>query len=273
MASPSGPASESEGKIGRSPTGSETLPFDLVASFYRQMKPQRLYPVIVRLRENKKRSQSLVEPIHLRPVIPGAIVTPADYTLDSNHPQTNPQFFVTPLARGRLENARMEVYHGGRLVGTITFPMKAVTQCLTWVLLCLAFVIPYGAYWITTHTNLTRAGTKLERNSNKENLEANGTKETPEKKATNAGAPVANFTPSKLAKADGGVEHALSRILPDSPLSQRVAASAQDAYEIVHSGSDYNLSFCLAALLLGATCISWAMHTTWKGKRYVRPVH
>jgi len=272
MAPPSGPVSENLGKTGRRPTGGETPPFDLLASFYRQMKPHRLYPLIVRLRENKKRPQSLVEPIHLRPVIPGAIVTPADYTLDPNHPQTNPPFFVTPLARGRLENARMEVYHGGRLVGTITLPMKAVTQCLTWVLLCLAFAIPYGAYWITTHTNLTRAGTKLERNPNKENREVNPANETPEKKAMDAEDP-ANSMTSKLGKADGGVEHALARVLPDSPLSQRVATTAQDAYEMVHSGSDYNLSFCLAALLLGATCISWAMHTTWKGKRHARPIH
>jgi hypothetical protein len=272
MASPSGPVSESLGKTGRRPTGSETLPFDLVASFYRQMKPQRLYPLIVRLRENKKRPQTLVEPIHLRPVIPGAIVTPADYTLDLNHPQTNPPLFVTPLARGRLENARMEVYHGGRMVGTITLPMKAVTQCLTWVLLCLALAIPYGAYWITSHTNLTRAGTKLERNPNKENREMNRN-DPSEKKAMDAEDQPVNSTTGKLGKVDGGVEQALSRALPDSPLSQRVATAAQDAYEMVHSGSDYNLSFCLAALLLGATCISWAMHTTWKGKRYARPVH
>jgi hypothetical protein len=273
MASPSGPVSDGQGKAGRPPTGSETLPFDLGASFYRQMKPQRLYPLIVRLRENKKRPQSMAGPLHLRPVIPGAIVTPADYTLDESHSQTNPPFFITPLARGRLENARVEVYDQGRLVGTIALPMKAVTQCLTWVLLCLTFAIPYAAYWIATQTNLTRAGTKLERNTRKDR-EMNPANEPPEKKeGAQADGSMANSATTKLSKVGGGVEHALLHVLPDAPLSQQVAALAQDAYELVHSGPDYNLSFCIAALLLGATCISWATHTTWKGKRRAWPVH
>jgi len=250
------------------------LPFTLVARFSRQMKPHRLYPLVVHLRQNKRqRDEGNIGTLHLRPVIPGAIVTPADYTLDLDHPDTNPPFFVTPLAKGTLRNARMEVFQQGRLVGTIALPMKAVRQTFTWFLLFLTIVVPFSTYWLARHTNLTREGATIESRTTDDDQVPQLPDDRAVKKSNEEGvnekAP-ATFT--KLPKFEGGVERSMARALPDAPISQTVASTAQDVYQFVHSGPDFNLTFYLAAMLLGLTCISWAMHTTRSCRRKVRPV-
>ncbi len=255
---------------------SRGLPFNLVARFSRQMKPQRLYPLVVRLRRNKKEGESAVGTLHLRPVIPGAIVTPADYTLDVDHPETNPPFYVTPLAKGRLGNARLEVFQQGRLVGTIALPMKAVRQTFTWFLLFLTIAIPCTTYWLARHTNFTRTGAKVETNPSQEGDRLNPADEDLKKKSDEGEGVRREKEPStfpKLPKIEGEVERAVMRALPESSVSQTVAGLAQDAYEAIHYGPDYNLSFYVAAILLGFTCMSWAMHTTWGCRRKARPIH
>jgi hypothetical protein len=240
------------------------------------MKPQRLYPLVVRLRRNKKEGEGAVGALHLRPVIPGAIVTPADYTLDLDHPETSPPFYVTPLAKGSLRNARLEVFQQGRLVGTIALPMKAVRQTLTWFLVFLTIAIPCTTYWLARHTNYTRTGAKVETNPTKEEEEPNPADKGLTKKSDQGEDGQSEKTPSEfpnLTNIEGGVYRAVMRVLSDVPISQTLSGAAQDAYDAVHYGPDYNLSFYLAALLLGLTCMSWAMHTTWGCRRKARAIH
>lgn len=262
---------------------SGSLPCNLVARFSRQMKPQRVYPLVVKLRRNKKPEEGPLGTLHLRPVIPGAIVTPTDYTLDLDHPETKPPFYITPLARGWLRNARLEIFQQGRLIGTIALPMKAVRQTLTWFLLFLTIAIPYSTYWLGRNTNFSRTAARVEATTLKDD-EAPNQAEVPRPELGNEKGEKtekneegrSEKTPGtfpKLPIAEGAVEHAMLRVLPDAPLSQKTAAAMQDVYEAVHVGPDYNLSFYLAAFLLGLTCISWAMHTTWSCRRRARPVH
>jgi hypothetical protein len=140
----------------------------------------------------------------------------------------------------------------------------------------LTIVIPFTTYWLARHTNLTRAGSKIETTSLKPDEQFNlADEEAPKKddKKEEGGTGKIPAPFPTLPKVEGAVERSLKQALPDVGFSQHVATAAQDVYETVFIGPDYNLSFYLAAILLGLTCISWAMHTTWGCQRRARPVH
>src|SRR5262249_26008868 len=112
-------------------------------NFYRRMKPYRVYPLTVRIRQAAEDRQATdTAPVVLRPFIPGAQVIPVKYELDANHPEVEAAFYVTPLVRGRLPNARLEVYCEGSRIQEIALPMKGARQLLTWILLGLTFLVP-----------------------------------------------------------------------------------------------------------------------------------
>lgn len=107
--------------------------------YYRRMKPQRIYAFVV---EVKNAPAAFVA----RPVLPGAIVTPTEGTLDAGRVT----FHVTPLARGRLAGARVEFWHGGRVVQSVALPARVVTQRLTWLLAFLALFVPAFLLYVTS---------------------------------------------------------------------------------------------------------------------------
>jgi hypothetical protein len=276
MSHPSTPIPKSSDQSLNAPAHTAGLPFNLVARFSRQMKPQRLYPLVVQLRRNKRQTDDgSIGTLHLRPVIPGAIVTPTDYTLDLDHPVTNPPFYVAPLAKGILRNARMEIFQQGRLVGTIALPMKTVRQTFTWFMLFLTIAIPCTTFWLARYTNFTRSGTIVATKTDDEDNDLKLTEDDGIKKPNQSdegkGEKASPSFP-KIQNSEGGIERSLKRVLPEASFSQTVATAAQDTYDAVHYGSDYNLSFYLAVVLMGLTCMSWAMHTTRGCRRKARPV-
>jgi hypothetical protein len=109
------------------------------------MRPRRVYPLVVEV----PRGQGAV-PLEaptgvfatLRAVVPGAVVAPAEQSLEVSRPGARATFYVTPVARGRLPEARVEIRQEGRPVQEIRTPMAARTQRLAWALLLLALVLP-----------------------------------------------------------------------------------------------------------------------------------
>jgi hypothetical protein len=119
--------------------------YTLEASWYCTMKPRRVYPLVVRVPPGRD-SVPLDSPsgvmLTLRPVVPGALVTPAVLHLEVSRPGAQATFHVTPLARGRLPAARVIVLCGSRPVHELPVRMTARTQRAAWLLLLLALVVP-----------------------------------------------------------------------------------------------------------------------------------
>jgi hypothetical protein len=121
----------------------------LSVRYYRRMRPNRVYPVVVRCDGAGRVRPG--EPLVLRLLMAGAQVVPAEQTLDPSQPRAQVTFFVTPLARGWLRGERLEVVQQGKKVQELRLPCKVTTQCLTWIILALAFLVPvYIVPYFTT---------------------------------------------------------------------------------------------------------------------------
>ena len=119
--------------------------------FHTVMKPQRIYALTVQVPKSKKGAGTSAGTIVvIRPVIAGAQVVPAEQRLDTSEAGNQITFHVTPLARGRLPQARVEVFAPGQAPQDVPMPMKAKTQRLSWLLLALAFVLPWFMAKVTT---------------------------------------------------------------------------------------------------------------------------
>src|SRR5712692_8180564 len=82
------------------PKGTRT---DLKVRYYYRMKPQRVYPLSVEVprgSDGRPLPAGSGEAVVVRPVIPGAVVVPAEQRLDVARPGSQVTFSVTPLAKG-----------------------------------------------------------------------------------------------------------------------------------------------------------------------------
>src|SRR5947209_3659981 len=120
--------------------------------YYRRMRLQRIYSLVVEGPREGARHAGLLS---VRPLIPGATVTPLEQDLDATRPGARTEFAVTPLARGRLRAAQIEVRSHGRLAQTIPLGMRATAQRLTWLLLALTFLVPLFLRNATTYHPLS----------------------------------------------------------------------------------------------------------------------
>jgi hypothetical protein len=119
--------------------------------FYKAMKPNRVYPLVVELpRATAKPTAGATAPLMVKPVVAGAVVTPAEQALDLNPSGGEATFHVAPVAKGILKDARVEVSQLGRTVDTIPLKMKSRTQRLTWILLLLTILLPGILIYYTT---------------------------------------------------------------------------------------------------------------------------
>jgi hypothetical protein len=109
--------------------------------FYRRMRLNHVYPVVVSAK-SLGGGIGAGTPVLLRAVVPGALVTPAELSLDAADPKAAATFYVTPLARGWLPDARIEVHSHGNVLQTLRLSMKATSQRLTWFLAFLTLAIP-----------------------------------------------------------------------------------------------------------------------------------
>jgi hypothetical protein len=129
--------------------------FQLNVRFYRVMKPQRVYPLVVELPRASAKPVAGQAPLIVKPVIAGAVVAPAEQALDLNPAGSSMTFQVTPLVRGRMHGAHIEVCQQGRPVESMPLKMKAKTQRLTWLLLLATFVVPGVLLYYTSIAPLT----------------------------------------------------------------------------------------------------------------------
>jgi hypothetical protein len=113
--------------------------------YARVMKPQRVYGLIVEVPGSKKKKTDDDAArggiVVVRPIIPGAQVVPAEHRLEVA-PGNQVSFHVTPLAKGKLPRARLEVHAAGQAPETVPLTMKARTNRLALVLLVLAYLVP-----------------------------------------------------------------------------------------------------------------------------------
>lgn len=115
--------------------------------YYSTMKHQRVYPLDVEVYNAKQKTNAGV--VVVRPIIPGAQVSPTEQRLDASKVGNTASFNVTPLAKGKLGKAHVEVHAPGRKVQTLPLGMRAGTQCWSWTLLACAFLIPAFLHAIT----------------------------------------------------------------------------------------------------------------------------
>jgi hypothetical protein len=130
--------------------------------YYRRMHPRRVYPMVVELQRIADGSGAGASVV-VRPLVPGAQVTPTERELDPARPGVAVTFYVTPLACGRLNDARLEVYRQGQLQQEIRLPMKIVGQALTWALAALTLLIPLSLIYLTHGVDLSRSGPRSAR--------------------------------------------------------------------------------------------------------------
>jgi hypothetical protein len=145
----------------RESQSSEGTPHQVRVRFYRRMKPQRVYPLTVELQRTSSKpaiAHRTTAPVSLRPCIPGAHVTPPELELKSSQTEAKATFYVTPLARGWLPDARLQLLQQGRVLEEIRLPMKAARQSMTWLLAALTVLIPAALLYLTRVINLSSTG-------------------------------------------------------------------------------------------------------------------
>jgi hypothetical protein len=123
------------------------------------MRLQRVYAVDVYLQEFPRgRPFGEVDetPVVVRLSAAGAQVQPAEAKLNPGEPGAHTTFFLTPLAKGVLRRARVEVLQGGRLLHEVPLPLKGTTQALTWFLACLTVLVPLGLMLACEYTPLKK---------------------------------------------------------------------------------------------------------------------
>jgi hypothetical protein len=128
--------------------------YDLRLRFYTTMRPQRVYPLAVEV-PGAAPGRAAEAPtgvlVLIRPVISGAVVVPATQPLDVSRPGARVTFDVTPVARGRLPGARVEVLRDGRPVQELRLRMRATTQRMTWIFLLLTVLLPILLMYFTRY--------------------------------------------------------------------------------------------------------------------------
>src|SRR5262249_21254597 len=88
-------------------------------------------------------------PLTVKPIVPGAEVTPATQALPMNPAGAAVTFQGAPFARGPPSDSRAAGYKEGYLVAKINMAMRARTPGFTWSLLWLTILTPGLLYYYT----------------------------------------------------------------------------------------------------------------------------
>lgn len=196
--------------------------------FYRRMKRRRVYRLVVEMTAagGSPGNVATIDAVIARPLIPGALVVPAEQEISPRASNNRISFAVTPLAVGSLADARMQLVHRGKLLDEIRTPMRGTSQRRTLVLALLTLLAL--AYLVRLIGPLPNYSTGR----------------------------WAEYLPTTL---EGIVESGLpdynGYVGADSPLArENVALQAQAAYNTIYDTP--NLAFYLTALLLVLTLLS-----------------
>jgi hypothetical protein len=124
-------------------------PLPLRFSFYSVMRPQRVFPLTVHVRDGAAAVLANANSLTIKPSIPGALVEPREQILDATKPQNSVTFQVAPMAKGKLPNANVKVFQHNHLLQDISLGMKSKTHRLTWVLALLTLALPPLVNYVT----------------------------------------------------------------------------------------------------------------------------
>ncbi len=126
----------------------------VLVNYYYKMRQQRTYPLRVRWQlPEGARSAETPPPVVVRPVIPGALVAPAEGKLEAGS-QSEAVFYVTPVGRGTIRDARVDVVGPAGGPRAVTLPVRYVRQRLTKILLLLTFLVPAFVLYATKYNKL-----------------------------------------------------------------------------------------------------------------------
>jgi outer membrane biosynthesis protein TonB len=115
----------------------------------------RVYPLVVQLRNEgggkAGQDDGATGRVTVHPVVPGALVTPQWQEIATD-PGSEACFWITPLALGKLRDARVEFRSGNRIVGTVPLVRKPdwlvllIGLLLTGPILPLLYLCAYSRY-------------------------------------------------------------------------------------------------------------------------------
>jgi hypothetical protein len=215
----------------------------VVIRFYGTMKPNRVYPLTVQISSKGKAAVAPPDtpPLVVRPIIPGAVVTPLEQKLDPTRKGNEVVFQVISLAKGPYRGARVEVYAPGQDVQTIRVGMRAKTQRMTWVLLALTIGVTWALLYFCKYYPLHgRVG--------RDPLFGG------------------DYLKAKFVEAVGEFIP-LNSDLVKQPV-ETVGDGLKYAYDylIVTSGDSRNIPL-IGLVLLGLTVFSWASHRSQRSRR------
>lgn len=233
-------------------SGANRIECLLKVRYYCIMRPNRVQPLVVEVREDRENPPSKTSnPIVIRPVIGGALVAPAEQTLDVSRPGEQAVFQVTPLARGRLRDARVDVLQQGRRVGQIGLRTKSASQRRTWILLLLAFLIPWLILMYTHqhYYQLRATGRDLGLQERPDLVRSPG--DVLERRINNW----TTVHVPKIPYLHDGVLYPTAKVL-------------NPVYDWACKLADDHLYFWVFLALLGLTVVSWIGRIRWRPSRY-----
>jgi hypothetical protein len=137
------PAAKPVNPVLRESLQPEKTQYQLLVRFYARMRRHRVYPFQVSLQKyNPGRGVAdSATPVTVRPMIPGAVVTPAELELRPGHPESQSTFYVTPMAKGSLRGASVQLLSRGSVIQQVATPCRSVTQRLTLLLGLLTILV------------------------------------------------------------------------------------------------------------------------------------
>jgi hypothetical protein len=220
----------------------------VVVRYTGTMRLNRVYPLTVQI-PSKGKGQAAppgTPPLTVRPILPGAVVTPPEQKLDPTRPGSEVVFQVISLAKGPYRGARVQVEGPGQAPQEIRVGMRAKTQRMTWVLLALTIGVTWALlYYCKLHPLEVKAG---------------------------------NVTLMPGTSLKHEINGALTKFLPSLPSQQypwltrstidKTSSGMGDAYQYLIGLSDeFNVPFWVGLSLLALTCVSWLFHRQWRAKR------
>ncbi len=118
-------------------------------SYYRKAFAQRVYPLVVRVKDGSQGEMTALpsgSTVEVRPELPGAIVWPEKRVLREQ--QTTARFWVLPLALGRLPGGHVTINGGDGQSQRIDLPMRVKTGRGWLFRLCvwLTILLPIGFF-------------------------------------------------------------------------------------------------------------------------------
>jgi hypothetical protein len=236
------------------------------------MNPRRDYPLRVEWQtvDGRRPTRSTTPPVVVRPFIPGALVTPAEQTLDPS--ATDTSFSVTPLALGTMRDARVDLIPAHGAQTAVTLPLKLLSQRLTKFLLLLTFLVPVLLLCVKyMHLEAPPEELKPSAAASQSNKPSPPSKEGFVPKEI----PVQDRAPSTIPRSRGkSLEYYVERNLPHIPnITKPVAEALGDAYLFLDTLSDQEpLAFYIAIPLVLLTGTSWLAHRSARGRRRSSPL-